>query len=405
MPLSVAICFLIIKQVWSDRICLLDILNVYSMYCFAMCSLFHLTVIAWERYVAIVEWTNYKAIVTRGLVKKLKLVVWLLAISLTVPALITEMVGVAIKISQILFIVWCVVGTVAIILIVYFYVMLYIEVRKRNISEISRVSALVKAKLESKVAKTTAILTGTLFLSFLPAFVMYMAGEAVPVLRSSSAFLVWETLMQLNSLANPILYCYRNPRVRKAVMELVRRSSGATQQVTNTVRFVRPAKDTFGAKEDSPEWQYPYKPTRLTRAASCELAVVKDGDHQRPHLMKLTRCISAPSLSKASSNSVEVLQLHKPSTIVITTAAVHDEGTWRSSKQEEKGKTKKSEIDTATHPVCHSSIARSKSWDATISEKFSKRSEVKYTSLLRRQTVPFLSSNVDVGNETLSGEL
>lgn len=56
MPLSVAICFLMVKQVWSQRICLLDILNVYSMYCFSMSSLFHLTVISWERYVAVVKW-------------------------------------------------------------------------------------------------------------------------------------------------------------------------------------------------------------------------------------------------------------------------------------------------------------------------------------------------------------
>ena len=95
MPLSVAICFLMVKQVWSQRICLLDILNVYSMYCFSMSSLFHLTVISWERYVAVVKWIEYKTIVSRRLIEIMKVAVWLAALCLTIPALLMEILGLA----------------------------------------------------------------------------------------------------------------------------------------------------------------------------------------------------------------------------------------------------------------------------------------------------------------------
>lgn len=123
MPLSVAICFLMVKQVWSQRICLLDILNVYSMYCFSMSSLFHLTVISWERYVAVVKWIEYKTIVSRRLIEIMKVAVWLAALCLTIPALLMEILGLAEKISQTLYIIWCVVGTIALVAIVYFYAM------------------------------------------------------------------------------------------------------------------------------------------------------------------------------------------------------------------------------------------------------------------------------------------
>ena len=225
MSLSVAICFLMVKQVWSQRICLLDILNVYSMYCFSMSSLFHLTVISWERYVAVVKWIEYKTIVSRRLIEILKVVVWLAALCLTVPALMIEILGLAEKISQTLYIIWCVVGTIAIVAIVYFCAMVCTGFRRRKVSEISRVTDLLKVKLESKLAKTSAILTGSLCLSFFPAIAMFMVGEAFPILRSSSAFLLWELLMQLNSLANPLLYCYRNSRVRNGVKKLFRRNA------------------------------------------------------------------------------------------------------------------------------------------------------------------------------------
>ena len=71
MPLSAAISLLVVHQTWLEHVCLLDILNVYSMYCLSMCSLYHLTAIAWDRYMAVAKWREYKAIVSKSLVKRL----------------------------------------------------------------------------------------------------------------------------------------------------------------------------------------------------------------------------------------------------------------------------------------------------------------------------------------------
>lgn len=76
------------------------------MYCFSMCSLYHLTAVAWERYVAVVKWMDYKAIMTKRRVKNLAITAWLLAIFTTVPVLIMEMIGVDVKISEKLYYVW-----------------------------------------------------------------------------------------------------------------------------------------------------------------------------------------------------------------------------------------------------------------------------------------------------------
>ena len=88
LPLSAAIGLFVVHQTWLQHVCLLDIFNVYSMYCLSTCSLYHLTVIAWDRYIAVAKWREYKVIVSKSLVKKLVIIAWFLAIILTVPALI-----------------------------------------------------------------------------------------------------------------------------------------------------------------------------------------------------------------------------------------------------------------------------------------------------------------------------
>ena len=74
--------------------------------------------ISWERYVAVVKWIEYKTIVSRRLIEIMKVAVWLAALCLTIPALLMEILGLAEKISQTLYIIWCVVGTIAIVAIV-----------------------------------------------------------------------------------------------------------------------------------------------------------------------------------------------------------------------------------------------------------------------------------------------
>lgn len=295
MPLSAVVYFLIVRQFWLEHICMLEILNVYSMYCFSMCSLYHLTAIAWERYAAVVKWMDYKVIATKGRIKKLAIAAWLLAKSTTVPVLVMEMIGLDVKIKQIFYHVWCVCGVVAFILIIYFYFRAYLGVRKRKISEIM-------AKIQSKIAKTGAILSGALVLSLLPAIVMYTLGWVFPVLHTSTSFLSWELLIQLNSLVNPILYCYRDRQFRNTVLELLRMTKRrATQPTVGSLRYIR-RKGPFGSVDL--ELHDLVKPPRSGRAASCDLAMIPVPDYETgSHEAALRRSMSAPKLKEYRSLS------------------------------------------------------------------------------------------------------
>ena len=100
--------------------------------------------------------------------------------------------------------------------------MVYRGVRKWNRSHMRQVRALVNAKEETKAAYTAFLLTVSVGISFVPMFVVYTFGEVWPSLRKSSVFRWTKTTASLNSLVNPLLYCYRNRVFRKAVRELLR---------------------------------------------------------------------------------------------------------------------------------------------------------------------------------------
>ena len=130
---------------------------------------------------------------------------WLLALFTSVPAFTTAVVGVNHIVLQIRFIVENVVVLICLTAIVFLYIMVYLGVRKRKIKEVSQVNALIEAKLQSKVAKTTGLLTAALILSFLPAIGMASLGTISPVFETNSFFRLAEALVRLNSVISPIL--------------------------------------------------------------------------------------------------------------------------------------------------------------------------------------------------------
>lgn len=122
---------------------------------------------------AVAKWMDHKIIVSKTLVVKLAIIAWSLAILQTVPALIMGLLNVDVVISEKIYIIWSVCSTIAFILIFSFYVMLYRGIRRRNISEISRLTSLITAKLEANIGVTSAMLTGAFAFSFLPGVVLF----------------------------------------------------------------------------------------------------------------------------------------------------------------------------------------------------------------------------------------
>ena len=304
MPLTVVVNSFIARQVLPVPVCMLDVVSLNVTYMFSCCSLFHVTVIAWERYVAIQKWMDYKIIVTRSKVKKLAIIVWVSAVLLMLPEVIITAVldkdDAALAMEK-----WFVVNAVSAVCflaaIAYFYLMVYLGIRKRNLSEISQVMTLMTVKVENKAAKTMSLVTVALFFTFDPVLVVRMLGGVFPVLWKPSAFSLSMLLVQLNSIMNPLIYCYRDRRFRNTVLELlkIRKPQANHPTAVATPRLVRPSgQDPFDSLEGVVELQNVEISTRLTRSASCDLALVLDS----AHLATLKRSLSAPSLAKGISS-------------------------------------------------------------------------------------------------------
>ena len=222
MPLAATFGIMILRNFSVEIICKLDYVSLIFLYAACCSSLYHLTVVAWERKVAITRPLVYRTLITKARVKKCAAVSWLLAIVTICPTYILEAAGVDYSYIDIVNIVCTLPAMGCVIAIIYLYVTIFLKVRKRKDNEMISVNALIQAKLETKVAKTTGILTMFLAISFLPAFAVLIGGAALPTFRRSSVVLWTQLLAHLNSLINPILYCYKIRRFRDAILEMLR---------------------------------------------------------------------------------------------------------------------------------------------------------------------------------------
>ena len=146
IPLSTIDGFLLPYQILaSQHICTLEVATTWFSITLTFCSLFHLVVIAWERYVAIQKWMDYRVIVTKSCLKKLAAIAWISG-----PVFVFSQFTISIAVNgQTTFEVLAASICSLLALIVYFYVMVYLGVRKQKFNQISQVSVLVTMKLEN----------------------------------------------------------------------------------------------------------------------------------------------------------------------------------------------------------------------------------------------------------------
>ena len=304
MPLSAVIGLLLPHRILTERqFCTFDLVIFWFSYILYFCSFLHLTMIAWERYMAIRKCMEYKMTVTKGRLKMLAMIAWGSALGGVSPVFISMTVvggdGLLLT-SEIMDIISSILILCLLIVIVYLYVMVYLSVRKRKLSQITQVTVLLKAKLENRVAMTMALVTVALVISFIPMTVVFILGDYFQVFRGLLAWRVVETLVYLNSIASPLIYCYRDRLFRIAVLEIltIKKPKAKQLPVGNAVRFVR-RQDSFGSVKDVVQIRKAENSVILTRSASCDLAMLSLG---RGHLQlcfhktRLKRSASAPSL-------------------------------------------------------------------------------------------------------------
>ena len=98
-------------------------------------------------------WKDYRNKVTKRLLQKLGAIAWLLPILKLVPTVAMIIVGVDRTVLRL----WLALGIILVMAslfaIVYFYIMVFLGLRKRNKNQTSQVTIMMKVKLECKVAK------------------------------------------------------------------------------------------------------------------------------------------------------------------------------------------------------------------------------------------------------------
>ena len=286
MPLTIASDILLLRKKLSLKICKIAGANQIVLYSAVSSSFYHLTFIAWERYVAIVKWTNYKNIITKTRLKICAGVAWVLAAIAAIVVSILSVAEVDQKVIAGLSIFSASKTVLCVAIIGYCYITLYLYVRKRKNNEINQVSARANAKLEKSIAKATGTVTAALLVSYVPSIIALFLGDAVPFLRTSSYFRWSELLIQMNSFFNPIVYCFAmNRTFRNEVLEMINLNS-VLQLVLrpklpvkrHTRRRREPAVVSDEENQLHGEKQQPDRLARLRSCDSIELADLRPID-------------------------------------------------------------------------------------------------------------------------------
>ena len=325
MPITATIYFFPLRQDLSEHTCVLFGANNFSFPLLFSITLHHLTIIAWERYVAVQKWMEYKLIITNDRLKRIAIGIWLSALFPAAAYFIMTVVFGDRVIVNSVFAIWVAAEAVCLFLVAFFYRKVYFVIRNRKLNEISQIDVLMKAKLEAKVAKTTGLLTAAIISSFIPIFAFAILGNLVPLFRTNLSIRLTQLVMQLNSLFNPLLYCYRDHRFRNAIRELLgMKKPQAIQSAVGGAQFIR-RKEPFKSREVHIVAK---RNQRLTRSASCNLSDTLYSIHGTPSVIMLKKSLSAPTLDTCSS-SLDSLHLQQPSSIAKTRVIIHGESVKR----------------------------------------------------------------------------
>ena len=305
MPLTIASDILLLRKKLSLKICKIAGANQIVLYSAVSSSFYHLTFIAWERYVAIVKWTNYKNIITKTRLKICAVVAWVLAAIAAIVVPILSVAEVDQKVIAGLSIFSASKTVLCVAIIGYCYITLYLYVRKRKNNEINQVSARANAKLEKSIAKATGTVTAALLVSYVPSIIVLFLGDAVPFLRTSSYFRWSELLIQMNSLFNPIVYCFTmNRTFRNEVLEMI--NSNSVLQLASYPN--PPAKRHIRSVilEEVNEFQEEkQQPDRHSRPRSCDSI-------ELPYPDQIPGAVNSSPSSKAEELRVIVVDVHRP---------------------------------------------------------------------------------------------
>jgi len=190
-----------------------------------MCSSLHLMLVTGERLIAIKFFTRYPYVVTKQNIKQAVIVFWILAITWGITDMLAQIYtdGILLYLNFAL-------ATILISCVLFItcsYVILYRETlrqRKKIKTQQLPQEAVERFAKENKAVKTTVYIVGAVVFCLLPAafFLLWVVslppGANPTKLKFFYAFTPWiRSFGMLNSLLNPLIYCWRQKEMRKFV--------------------------------------------------------------------------------------------------------------------------------------------------------------------------------------------
>ena len=197
--------------------------KIYSMAheataCLCVLSLFHLVLISVDRFVAMKYSLRYESIVNKFRVTIAAAGCWLLVMVYSITRIAP---GIKSFPAYIL-------AVISLIVISYCHISVYFVCRRHMIqikSEQVSQEASAKFLAERKAWKTTSIIIGGVFACYLPGvlrqLLLALAHESSLIWGiSTSVYPLVLSCFMLNSLCNPIIYCWRNKEIREVLKQL-----------------------------------------------------------------------------------------------------------------------------------------------------------------------------------------
>ena len=213
--------------------CTLEKISYVALMGVCSASLFHLVLVCVDRYIATKHALRYQDIVTTKRITVSEVLAWgftvLIIAYLLVFALIDSQIEskfyfVSLKVNDAII---CLITSVCIVFIGYTYRYIYSETRRQQkrleTEQLSHEEA-KRLKKANKAAYTVIFILGALVLTYLPSIIIAVVAAYIVDITPAvtNILLSWSmTIISLNSLFNPIIYCWRIKKLRQAFLEIV----------------------------------------------------------------------------------------------------------------------------------------------------------------------------------------
>ena len=209
-----------------DYSCQIDTAAFFLLIACSCSTLFHLVLIALDRFIAIKLALRYKALVTTRKIVTGTVVVWTVAFVYSLFPIYSS------RVANYLFFP---LGAIPILVICSCYASVYVESRKHNKNiqaQLPQGQQHNSRRHEFKAAKTTFIVTASVLIYIIPPVIVtiikliFIDTSTAETSKTSFYFTrqVWLcTTIIVNSLSNPLIYSYRTQELRKATKKVLNR--------------------------------------------------------------------------------------------------------------------------------------------------------------------------------------